>query len=164
MQGAEPKKHSKFTVILKGYGGTLHFTGAFQLLICSEVLQISHHHIFKRRYIQRRVFFMSPEILSLAAYIPYTLLPQYVQFQIALQFDYLKPKEPFDDMNTICYLKKEREGSSAEYTISVTFVYSEDEPPETETIYLTELTEIEEHFLNTLIQLRVIQALKHIDD
>jgi len=103
------------------------------------------------------------EILSIAAYLPFSVLPESVAQEIISEVKrgFLKDFS-FTDENTELYFLK-AQGSSCDYEITVSTVCSEDEPPETEILYLG-LTEDEHKEVDRLIIERIQYALQHISE
>ena len=98
-------------------------------------------------------------IISLAAYVALSELPDYFQAQIRQAFKYVRGAAPNDD-NTECYLRKEQDRW---YTVTVNFIYSEDEVPEIEDIDL-QPTDEEQAILDSLIIKGVQYSLEHINE
>ena len=98
-------------------------------------------------------------IISLAAYVGLSELLAYFQEQIRQAFKYVKGAAPNDD-NTECYLRKEQDRW---YTVTVNFIYSEDEIPEIEDIEL-QPTDEEQAILDELIIKGIQYSLKHINE
>jgi hypothetical protein len=103
------------------------------------------------------------EILSIAAYIPFAVLPEGVTQDIISEVKrgFLKGFT-FSDENTELYFLK-AQGSCCDYEVTVSTVWSEDEPPETEIIYLA-LCEDERKEVDRLIIERIQTALQRIDE
>lgn len=103
------------------------------------------------------------ETLSIAAYLPFSVLPEGVTQDILsdLQRVFFKPFT-FTDENTELYFLK-AQGSSADYEVTATTVFAENEPPEVEVLYLG-LTEEERAEIDRLIIERVQYALQHISE
>lgn len=103
------------------------------------------------------------EILSIAAYIPFAVLPEGVTQDIISEVKrgFLKDFT-FTDENTELYFLK-AQGSCCDYEVTVTTVWSEDEPPETEILYLA-LCEDERKEVDSLIIERIQYALQHISE
>lgn len=103
------------------------------------------------------------EILSIAAYIPFAVLPEGVTQDILSEVKrgFLKDFT-FTDENTELYFLK-AQGSCCDYEVTVSTVWSEDEPPETEILYLG-LTEDERKEVDSLIIERIQYALQHISE
>lgn len=103
------------------------------------------------------------EILSIAAYIPFAVLPEGVTQDILSEVKrgFLKDFT-FTDENTELYFLK-AQGSCCDYEVTVSTVWSEDEPPETEILYLG-LTEDERKEVDSLIIERIQTALQRIDE
>jgi len=104
------------------------------------------------------------EILSLAAYLPFSVLPESVTQEIISEIGkgfFLKDFS-FSDENTELYFLK-AQGSCCDYEVTVSTVWSEDEPPETEIIYLA-LCEDERKEVDRLIIERIQTALQRIDE
>ena len=103
------------------------------------------------------------EILSIAAYLPFSVLPESVTQEIISEVKrgFLKDFS-FTDENTELYFLK-AQGSSCDYEVTVSTVWSEDEPPETEILYLG-LTEDERKEVDRLITERIQTALQHISE
>lgn len=101
------------------------------------------------------------EILSIAAYIPFAVLPEGVTQDIISEVKrgFLKDFS-FTDENTELYFLK-AQGSCCDYEVTVSTVWSEDEPPETEIICLT-LCEDERKEVDRLIIERIQTALQRI--
>lgn len=103
------------------------------------------------------------EILSLAAYLPLEVLPESVLQELLteLRHDIFKDFN-FTDDNTELYFLKAQD-HYCDFEVTATTVYSEDEPPETEIIYLA-LCEDERKELDKLIIERTLYALQHISE
>lgn len=103
------------------------------------------------------------EILSIAAYLPFSVLPESVTQEIISEVKrgFLKDFS-FTDENTELYFLK-AQGSRCDYEVTVSTVWSEDEPPETEILYLG-LTEDERKNVDRLIIERIQTALQRIDE
>lgn len=103
------------------------------------------------------------EILSIAAYLPFSVLPESVTQEIISEVKrgFLKDFS-FTDENTELYFLK-AQGSCCDYEITVSTVWSEDEPPEIEILYLG-LTEDERKEVDRLIIERIQTALQRIDE
>lgn len=103
------------------------------------------------------------EILSLAAYLPFSILPESVAQEIISEVKrgFLKDFS-FTDENTELYFLK-AQGNCCDYEVTVSTVWSEDEPPETEILYLG-LTEDERKKVDCLIIERIQTALQRIDE
>ena len=104
------------------------------------------------------------EILSIAAYLPFSVLPESVTQEIISEVKkgfFLKDFS-FSDENTELYFLK-AQGSCCDYEVTVSTVWSEDEPPETEIIYLA-LCEDERKEVDRLIIERIQTALQRIDE
>lgn len=103
------------------------------------------------------------EILSIAAYLPFSVLPESVTQEIISEVKrgFLKDFS-FTDENTELYFLK-AQGNSCDYEVTVSTVWSEDEPPETEILYLG-LTEDERKEVDRLIIERIQYALQHISE
>lgn len=104
------------------------------------------------------------EILSLAAYLPFGVLPESVTQEIISEIrkGFFLKDFSFTDENTELYFLK-AQGSCCDYEVTATMVYSEDEPPETEIIYLA-LCEDERKEVDRLIIERMQYALQHISE
>lgn len=104
------------------------------------------------------------EILSLAAYLPLEVLPEGVMQELLteLRHDIFKDFN-FSDENTELYFLKAQD-HYCDYEVTATTVYSEDEPPEIETIYLGGLSSDERSELDKLIIERTLYALQHIEE
>lgn len=104
------------------------------------------------------------EILSIAAYLPFSVLPESVTEEIISEIKkgfFLKDFS-FTDENTELYFLK-AQGSCCDYEVTATMVYDENEPPETEILYLG-LTEDERKEVDRLIIERTLYALQHIEE
>ena len=104
------------------------------------------------------------EILSLAAYIPFAVLPESVTQEIISEIRkgfFLKDFTPTDENTELYFLKAH--GSCCDYEVTATMVYSENEPPETEILYLG-LTEDERKEVDRLIIERMQYAIQHISE
>lgn len=102
------------------------------------------------------------EILSIAAYLPFSVLPESVTQEIISEIRkrfFLKDFS-FTDKNTELYFLK-AQGNCCDYEVTVSTVWSEDEPPETEILYLG-LTEDERKEVDRLIIERMQYAIQHI--
>ena len=104
------------------------------------------------------------EILSLAAYIPFAVLPEGVTQDILSEVrkGFFLKDFTFSDENTELYFLK-AQGSCADYEVTVSTVWSEDEPPEIETVWLALTTE-EQAEIDRLIIERMQYALQHISE
>ena len=104
------------------------------------------------------------EILSIAAYIPFAVLPEGVTQDIISEVrkGFFLKDFSFTDENTELYFLK-AQGSCCDYEVTVSTVWSEDEPPETEIIYLA-LCEDERKEVDRLIIERIQTALQRIDE
>ena len=100
---------------------------------------------------------MKRPIPTLAGYCDLSELPAYWQEQVQKAFSYIKGATP-DDENTECYLRKEQDRW---YTVTVNFIYSEDEVPEVEDIDL-QPTDEEQAILDSLIIKGIQYSLEHI--
>lgn len=100
----------------------------------------------------------------MAAYLPFTVLPEGVTQDILKQIKrgFLKDFNFCDDNTELYFLKSE--GASYDYIVSVSTVWSEDEPPEMEFIELGGLTQDERSELDSLIIQRMQYALQHISE
>lgn len=104
------------------------------------------------------------EILSIAAYLPFAVLPEGVTQDIISDVKRGFPKDfTFTDDNTELYFLKS-EGASYDYIVSVSTVFDEDEPPEMEFVELGGLTQDERSELDSLIIQRMQYALQHINE
>lgn len=104
------------------------------------------------------------EIISIAAYLPFSVLPESVTEEIISDVKRGFPKDfTFTDDNTELYFLKS-EGTSYDYIVSVSTVWSEDEPPEIEFVELGGLTQDERSKLDSLIIERMQYALEHISE
>lgn len=108
------------------------------------------------------------EIMSLAAFIPWSAIPASVQDEIEAEMrcGFLNRKnfdQDFDDTNTEVYFVREKNGR-CDYSVTVNVFWSENEEPETDYIELAGLTDQERNYIDMLIQERVIYSLRHIDD
>lgn len=108
------------------------------------------------------------EVLSLAAFIPWSAIPESVQGEIKAEMHcgFLKRRnfdQDLDDSNIRIYFIREKNGS-CDYTVKVDLLWNEEEQSETEIIELVGLTDQERNYIDALIQERVIHALRHIDD
>ena len=108
------------------------------------------------------------EKMSLAAFIPWSAIPESVQGEIEAEArcGFMKRSsfdEAFDDSNTEVYFIREKNGR-CDYTVKVDVFCGENEQHETELIELAGLTDQECNYIDMLIQERVIYALRHIDD
>lgn len=103
------------------------------------------------------------EILSIAAYLPFAALPEGVTQDIISEVKrgFLKDFT-FTDENTELYFLK-AQGSCCDYEVTATIVYNENEPPETEILYLA-LCEDERKEVDRLIIERIQTALQRIDE
>ena len=102
------------------------------------------------------------EILSIAAYLPFSVLPESVTQEIISEIRkrfFLKDFS-FTDKNTELYFLK-AQGNCCDYEVTVSTVWSEDEPPETKILYLG-LTEDERKEVDRLIIERMQYAIQHI--
>jgi len=104
------------------------------------------------------------EILSLAAYLPFSVLPESVAQEIISEVrkGFFLKDFTFDDENTELFFLK-AQGSCCDYQVTATMVYSENEPPETEILYLA-LCEDERKEVDRLIIERIQTALQRIDE
>ena len=103
------------------------------------------------------------EILSLAAYLPFSVLPESVTEEIMTEIRWGAFKDfNFDDDNTELYFLKEQ-GSAGDYEVTISTVYSEWEPPEIQTVWLA-LTAEEQAEIDSLIIERMQYALQHISE
>lgn len=103
------------------------------------------------------------EILSLAAYLPLEVLPESVTEEIMEQIKRGIFKDfNFDDDNTELYFLKSQ-GSEGDYSVNVSTVYSEDEPPEIVTVWLALCAE-ERAEVDSLIIERMQYALQHVSE
>lgn len=104
------------------------------------------------------------EILSIAAYLPFSVLPESVTQEIISEIrkGFFLKDFSFSDENTELYFLK-AQGSCCDYEVTATMVYNENEPPETEILYLG-LTENERKEVDRLIIERIQTALQHIDE
>ena len=93
------------------------------------------------------------EQLCLAAYVPFSQLPERLQRELQEPFLYLVQDSP-DDYNTECFFKKDSGG----YSVEVSRYYRADEPPECETLHPL-LTATEAQELDLLIIPRICAAL-----
>jgi hypothetical protein len=105
------------------------------------------------------------EILSLAAYIPFAVLPEGVTQDILSEVGtrFFLKDFTFTDENTELYFLK-AQGSCCDYEVTVSTVWSEDEPPEIEIIYLAALCEDERIKVDRLIIERIQTALQRINE
>ena len=105
------------------------------------------------------------EILSIAAYLPFSVLPESVTQEIISEIrkGFFLKDFSFTDENTELYFLK-AQGSCCDYEVTVSTVWSEDEPPETEIIYLAALCEDERKEVDRLIIERIQYALQHISE
>lgn len=104
------------------------------------------------------------DILSIGAYLPLSVLPEGVIYDIMaeLRRGFLKDFH-FDDDNTELYFLKS-EGANYDYIVSVSTVFDEDEPPEMEFVELGGLPENERSELDSLIIQRMQYALQHVSE
>lgn len=104
------------------------------------------------------------EILSIAAYLPFSVLPESVTQEIISEIrkGFFLKDFSFTDENTELYFLK-AQGSCCDYEVTVSTVWSENEPPETEILYLG-LTEDERKEVDRLIIERMQTALQRIDE
>lgn len=104
------------------------------------------------------------EILSIAAYLPFSVLPESVTEEIISEIrkGFFLKDFSFTDENTELYFLK-AQGSCCDYEVTATMVYDENEPPETEILYLG-LTEDERKEVDSLIIERIQYALQHISE
>lgn len=104
------------------------------------------------------------EILSIAAYLPFSVLPESVTQEIISEIrkGFFLKDFSFSDENTELYFLK-AQGSCCDYEVTATMVYNENEPPETEILYLG-LTEDERKEVDRLIIERIQTALQRIDE
>lgn len=103
------------------------------------------------------------EILSIAAYLPFAVLPESVTEEIMTEIRRGVFKDfNFDDENTELYFLKEQ-GSAGDYSVNVSTVYSEDEPPEIQMVWLA-LTAEERAEIDRLIIERMQYALQHVNE
>ena len=102
------------------------------------------------------MFLMNNEIMSIAAYIPFCLLPEYVRHEIQKQFT-----ESITENNSECYVRLEKDNG---YIVDVSAITSEDEPPKVARVYLAELTEQERQQINLLIVSRLKHSIAHINE
>ena len=103
------------------------------------------------------------EILSLAAYLPFVVLPEGVTQDIMEQISRGVFKDfSFTDENTELYFLKSQ-GSEGDYSVSVSTVYSEWEPPEIVTVWLALCAEEREE-IDSLIIERMQYALQHVSE
>lgn len=104
------------------------------------------------------------EILSIAAYLPFSVLPESVTEEIISEIrkGFFLKDFSFTDENTELYFLK-AQGSCCDYEVTATMVYDENEPPETEILYLG-LTEDEHKEVDSLIIERIQYALQHISE
>lgn len=100
------------------------------------------------------------DILSIGAYLPLSVLPEGVIYDIMaeLRRGFLKDFNFCDDNTELYFLKSE--GASCDYAVTVTTVWSEEEPPETELIELG-LTAEERAQVDELIIERMICSIAH---
>lgn len=105
------------------------------------------------------------EILSIAAYLPFSVLPESVTEEIISEIrkGFFLKDFSFSDENTELYFLK-AQGSCCDYEVTATMVYNENEPPETEIIYLAALCEDERKEVDSLIIERIQYALQHISE
>lgn len=101
------------------------------------------------------------EILSIAAYLPFSVLPESVTQEIISEVKrgFLKDFS-FTDENTELYFLK-AQGSAGDYEVTVSTVWSEWKPPEIQTVWLA-LTAEEQAEIDRLIIERIQYALQHI--
>lgn len=106
----------------------------------------------------------SHEILSLAAYLPFDVLPEGVKQDIFAEIrrGLLKDFNFCDDNTELYFLKSE--GANYDYIVSVSTVFDEDEPPEMEFVELGGLPENERSELDSLIIQRMQYALQHVNE
>lgn len=104
------------------------------------------------------------EILSIAAYLPFAVLPEGVTQEIISEIrkGFFLKDFSFTDENTELYFLK-AQGSCCDYEVTATMVYNENEPLETEILYLG-LTEDERKEVDRLIIERIQTALQRIDE
>ena len=103
------------------------------------------------------------EILSIAAYIPFAVLPESVTQEIITEIRRGVFKDfNFTDDNTELYFLKAQD-HYCDYEVTATTVYSEDEPPEIQTVWLA-LTAEERAEIDRLIIERMQYALQHISE
>lgn len=95
------------------------------------------------------------EIYSIGAYVPYTLLPAYIQSLIAHELPY-----KHDDIVTTCYMLKSS-AMGADYVLHVDVAWSSSQQSKSAYIELAGLTESERVFIDTMLSLRVLEGLKH---
>lgn len=104
------------------------------------------------------------EIISMAAYLPFSVLPEGIKQDIMEQIKQGVLKHfTFDDDNTELYFLKS-EGASYDYIVCVSTVFDEDEPPKMEFVELGGLTQDERSELDSLIIQRMQYALQHISE
>lgn len=144
-------------------GNTKHSAAIF-VTTRTKSLQYKQEFMFMLYYNQSIILFQiggndMNRIISLAAYVGLSELPAYFQEQIRQAFKYVKDAAPNDD-NTECYLRKEQDRW---YTVTVNFIYLEDEVPEIEEIDL-QPTDEEQAILDELIIKGVQYSLEHIEE
>ena len=105
------------------------------------------------------------EILSIAAYLPFSVLPESVTQEIISEIrkGFFLKDFSFTDENTELYFLK-AQGSCCDYEVTATMVYDEDEPPEMEFVELGGLPENERSELDSLIIQRMQYALQHVSE
>ena len=103
------------------------------------------------------------EILSLAAYLPFAVLPEGVTQKIISEVKrgFLKDFSLTDENTELYFLKAQ--GSCCDYSVTISTVWSEDEPHEIETVWLA-LTAEERAEIDRLIIERMQYALQHINE
>lgn len=103
------------------------------------------------------------EIISIAAYLPFAVLPEGVTQDIISDVKRGFPKDfTFTDENTELYFLK-AQGSCCDYEVTVSTVWSEDEPPEVDTVWLALCAE-ERAAIDSLIIQRMKYALQNISE
>jgi len=143
-------------------GNTKHSAAIFTT-IRTKSLQNPQEFMFTLVYNGSIIFLLGGvlmnEIISIGAYVPFTVLPLFAQDEIRKELAYLRSLE-LDDFNTECYLLHD---SDHGFTVNVQYVYSDDEPPEGVLVYL-DTTTAEGSELDTLITVRMQYALQHISE
>ena len=105
------------------------------------------------------------ERLSIAAFISWELIPETVQEQIANEMGYSTSQ--FEGENSVCYIRKARNwycDGAYQYIADISLSDSDNDVHETASVELMELTIDEENMLDMLIEERVIESLRHIND
>ena len=103
------------------------------------------------------------EIISIAAYLPFSVLPEGVIYDIMadIRRGFLKDFNFTDDNTELYFLKAQ--GSCCDYEVTVSTVWGEWEPPEIVTVWLALCAE-ERAEIDRLIIERMKYALQHISE